>query len=154
MGRFVFTLQPVLAHRERIESERQVVFAAAAARLRDEEEIRAEFVARREAMRLRLRTRHHEMDADELRASYAHCDFLDRAILAQSVVVQEARGVVEAERARLIDATKDKKILETLKDHRREAFDVEAAALEQRETDDINARRFDRDHATRETAPT
>ena len=58
----------------------------------------------------------------------------------------------DTERAKLDrEVTKDKKILATLKERRRETFEAEAAAVEQRESDEINSRRFDRAPTTRET---
>lgn len=152
MPRFVFRLDPVLEHRERIENERHVVFAAAMNRLADAERVRDDLIVRRDSMRERLHSHHGEMDSDELRATYAHCDYLDRSIIEQEAVVKMARDVANAERARLLEATKGKKILETLKEHRREVHETEAAAREQAETDDINARRFDRVQFIRETA--
>jgi flagellar export protein FliJ len=44
----------------------------------------------------------------------------------------------------LIEAARDRKVLETLKDRRREAYQLEAAQAEQRELDDQNARLFER----------
>ena len=79
-----------------------------------------------------------------MRATYAHCEYLDREIVNQHAVVDRVRETAELERAKLIDLTKDKKVLETLKTRRSEAFEAEAAAIEQNQLDDINARIFDR----------
>lgn len=144
MPRFVFPLQPVLGHRERLESEQQVVFAAALQRVADAERIRDRFIKRRGELRERLHDHHAEMDIEELRLTYVHCEYLDRAILGQQSLVDAARREAEAERQKLVERTRDKKILETLKERRREAFAAEATAAEQREADDINARRFER----------
>ena len=151
MARFAFRLDPVLEHRKRLEDEQHIVMAAAMQRIHDAEWSRAEYVARRDEMRERIRSGHAAMDSDELRATYAHCEFLDRAIVMQDRVIGEARRLAEGERAILLDKTRDKKILETLKEHRRATFELEAAATEQRENDEINARRFDRAVAARET---
>jgi flagellar FliJ protein len=151
MARFTFRLEPVLAHRQRLEDEQQVQFAAALARVVEVERMRDDFIARRTAMRERIRIDHAAMEADELRATYAHCDYLDREIVKWEGVLVQARKLADDERAILLERTKDKKILETLKERRRETFDLEAASIEQRETDEINARRFDR-AVTRETS--
>jgi flagellar export protein FliJ len=147
MARFAFRLDPVLTFRERIENERQVVFAATLARRLEAENRRDELIAARAALRERIRLRHTEMDGDELRATYAHADFLDREIVRQTAVVAERAVETNAERERLVAASRDKKVLETLRRRRRDAYDLEAAATDQRETDDINARRYDRAHA-------
>lgn len=147
MARFAFRLDPVLTFRGRVENERQVVFAAALARQLQAESWRDDLIARRAALRERIRVRHAEMNGDELRATYAHADFLDREIVRQIEAVRVAEVETSAERARLVAATRDKKVLETLRLRRREAFDLEQAVIDQRQTDDTNARRYDRAHA-------
>lgn len=150
MPKFAFRLDPVLDHRQRLEDEQQLVLAAALAALLHAENQRDDYIARRAEMRIRLLERHSEMDSIELRATYAHCDFLDRSIVAQQLVVDECRAQADEERAVLIVKTKDKKILSTLKERRRETFEFEAAASDQRENDEINSRYFDRVTTTRE----
>ncbi len=144
MARFSFRLDPVLAHRRRLEEEQQLVFAAAMQRVYDAEWLRNDYAARRDAMRGRIQHEHATMSVDELRAAYAHCEYLDRAIATQDRVVSEARRLADGERSALLEKSKDTKILETLRERRRNAFDLEAASIEQREMDEINARRFDR----------
>lgn len=144
MAKFVFRLDPVLDYRQRLEDEQQIALAAAVSALRSAEAQRDDYIARRAEMRERLFTRHNEMDSIELRATYAHCDFLDRSIVAQQVVVEEKRAKTDQERAKLVVKTKEKKILAVLKERRRETFEAEAYAIEQRESDEINSRRFDR----------
>jgi len=102
-------------------------------------------------MRSRLLLHHSEMNSVELRATYAHCDYLDRSIVSQQRVIDQARVVADQERAKLVLKSKDKKVLATLKERRRETFEFELAALEQRESDDINSRIFDRATTLRET---
>lgn len=144
MARFVFRLESVLAYRRRIENQRQRDLAVALGRLREAEKRRDDLIAGRTALRARLRDHHREMDAFQLRAAYAHCDYLDREITSQEGKVAAAGTAAEAERLKLVAATKDKKVLEILKSRRREAFDTAAAAAEQSLLDDINARIYDR----------
>ena len=144
MARFTFSLDPVLAHRHRLEQEQQVALAAAMLKVRDAERYRDALISRRESMRGELSRRHAQMDLTELRATYTHCEFLDREITQQHQVVEVVRRAADVERDKLVALTKDKKVLETLKTRRREAFEAEAAAAEQNQLDDINARIFDR----------
>ena len=144
MPKFIFRLDPVLDYRQRLEDEQQVVLAAAVSAQRSAEVQLNDYVARRQEMRSRLLLHHNEMESVELRATYAHCDFLDRSIVAQQKVVAEAKAKADQERAKLVVKTKDKKVLSVLKDRRRETFDSEASATEQRENDEINSRYFDR----------
>jgi flagellar protein FliJ len=144
MPKFIFRLDPVLDYRQRLEDEQQVALAAAISALRSADALRDDYMNRRSEMRTRLLLHHSEMEGVELRATYAHCDFLDRSIVAQQKVVAEAKAKADVERAKLVVKTKDKKVLSVLKERRRETFDSEAAAVEQRENDEINSRYFDR----------
>jgi flagellar export protein FliJ len=67
-------------------------------------------------------------------------------------VIEDVARLAAVERAALQERTRDKKILETLKGRRRETFDLAAALAEQRENDEINARRFDRATLSGETS--
>lgn len=152
MARFVFQLDPVLDYRQRLEDEQQIALAAAVSAQRSAEAQRDDYIARRNAMRDRLVKYHRDMNSIELRATYAHCDFLDRAIVEAQRVVDKLRKKTDEERAKLIVKTKDKKIIATLKDRRREQFDADIAAYDQRESDEINSRSFDRTTTVRESS--
>src|SRR5580658_6060639 len=106
MPKFAFRLDPVLKYRQRLEDEQQIVFAAALSALRSAEAVRDDYIARRADMRSRLLLHHQEMDSVELRASYAHCDYLDRSIVSQQRVVDQAQVVADQERAKLVLKTK------------------------------------------------
>jgi flagellar FliJ protein len=144
MAKFAFRLDPVLDHRQRIEDEQHVRFAAALALQVAAEQLRDDYIARRAEMRERLLKSHAEMNNIELRATYAHCDYLDRSIVAQQLVVEQTKAKTEAERAKLVLKVQDKKVLEVLKQRRREAFEFEANVTEQRESDEINSRHYQR----------
>lgn len=141
---FRFRLDPVLAHRRRQEDERQREYSLAERALREAEHARAALIEAREAGRERLQRDHGSLDVDELRASYAHLAYLDRAIEAAHEQVTIAAQQADRARAALLVATKEKKVLEALKTRRRAAFDTEAALAAQRELDDQNARAFGR----------
>lgn len=152
MRHFRFALDPVLGHRERLETEQQVRMAGALALQRQAEAERDAFVARREAERTRLRTEHKLLGADDLRAAYAHLEFLDRRIVEAEGVIALRRVAADAERLKLVAAAKDVKVLETLKTRRRESFQFEMARLEQIDADDNNARAFERAHVAPEVS--
>jgi flagellar FliJ protein len=142
--KFAFRLDPVLGHRERIEKERAGDHARALRDLVAAEQLRDELGGRRTAARDLLTREHAQLDVDTLRATYVHLDYLDRAIVAAQQRVDACAAETERARLRLVDAAKDRKVLETLKQRRREAFDLEAALADQRELDDLNARLYDR----------
>lgn len=147
MKRFRFSLQPVLDHRERIEDEKQQVVAK---RKRALDEAEAELQRLNEEYRASasgLRLKHRGMTAEELRLYYAHLQFLDRCIVSQIDVVAERRVALDGARSDLLEASKDRKVVEKLKERRHEAHVAEAHRVEQNELDDGNARRFARSNA-------
>lgn len=141
MKKFIFTLQPVLDQRQRVEEEKQQIVAQRRRSLDEAEaelqRLNADFRAHSE----RLRDAHRDLTADELRLHYAHLSFLDRTIVAQIQIVAERRVALDRARADLLAASKERKVVEKLKDRRREAHVAEAARLEQNALDDSNARR-------------
>ena len=142
--RFKFSLQPVLEQRKRVEEEKQQVVA-----LRQRELDRSEAELKRLNDDFRsssdsLRSNHRALDGESLRLHYAHLQFLDRAITAQIRIVAERRVVLDRARTDLIEATKERKVVEKLKERRHEAFVAEELRIEQNELDDGNARRFGR----------
>ena len=144
--RFKFRLDPVLSHRERVEQERSAEHGRALADQLAAEQLRDRLLSNRDELRDRLVRQHAAFDAETLRATYTHLDYLDRAIVAAGTRVDACAAETERARTRLVEAAKDRKVLDTLKDRRREAFDLETALADQRELDDQNARLFDRAH--------
>ena len=144
MSRFRFKLQPVLDVRERIQDERQRELAL---KLRDLTQAQAVLAARkrdRETQRDALTRDHRSFGVDELRAAYAHLAYLDRSIEDQAVRVAACNDEVADAQAKLLSANTDRKVLETLRTRRHDAFRADAALVEQREVDDQNARRYGR----------
>ena len=139
--KFVFTLQPVLEHRKRIEDQKQQTHAV---RKRAHQEAKAELDRLNDEFRSHareLREQHGSFDAEDLRLRYAHLQFLDRCIDAQIKVVAERQAALERARVDLVAASKNRKVVDKLKERRRTAHAVEELRIEQIELDDGNARR-------------
>ena len=150
MKGFRFRLDPVLAHRERVERERAGEHARRLADQLAAEADRDDLIARRDRARRSLLEDHGSLDGDRLRFTYAHLEYLDRAIISAQQRVDACAVETGHAHAALVAAAKDRKVLETLKERRKEAFQYETALAEQRELDDLNARLFDRAHPLEE----
>ncbi|MBV8074046.1 MAG: flagellar export protein FliJ [Candidatus Eremiobacteraeota bacterium] len=144
MPRFVFRLAPVLRHRERIEEEKKLLLAAAQRKLFEAESERQRLRNRREELATELVAEHRKIDGETLRMTYAHLDFLAREITAADWRVAAATQAVDLARDYLVRATKDRKVLERLRERQLEAFNVEQLRLEQRDLDEANSRRHAR----------
>lgn len=146
MARFQFRLAPVLRYRERIEEEKKQLLAAAQRTLAEAEARRQSLRVRREALARELVSRHRKLDAETLRLTYAHLDFLAREITAADWEVSNCSKAVDAARDVLVRATKDRKILDRLRDRKKTAFEREEARLENHQLDDANSRYYARTH--------
>src|SRR5580698_7123084 len=110
--RFVFSLQSVLDHRQRIEDEKKQTVAL---RQRACEEARAELDRLNAEFRdhaTLVRTQHQGFDAETLRAHYGHLHFLDRVIDAQIRVLAERQAALDRARRDLMAAQKDRKVVD------------------------------------------
>ena len=145
--KFRFPLQPVLEHRTRIEEERQQEVAVALRAVNEAlsalRRLHDDFRTHSDA----LRSEHQRFTTEELRLHYAHLEYLNRAITAQEGAVAAAKAAHEQCRLRLVEASKEKKAIEKLKSRRHEAHIAAETVVEQREIDDMNARRFSRSSA-------
>ena len=144
MPRFTFRLAPVLLLRERIEEEKKMLLAVAQRELRDAEIERQRLRDRREALAKELVEEHRKLDAESLRMTYAHLDFLAREITAADWRVAASSQAVEASREVLMQASKGRKILDRLRSRRKQEFDLEQQRVEQRDLDEANSRRHAR----------
>lgn len=152
MRKFVFALEAVLGVRERAEEKRQQAMMTRQHELDAARSLLRWLDTEYRAHADVLRGRHRSLDASDLRLHYAHVEYLDRQITAQLRVVAERTAAFERARAELLAASKERKVVEKLKERRREAHAVEEMRLEQKDVDDGNARRYDRVRATSENA--
>ena len=144
MKRFAFALQPVLDHRKRIEDEKQLVVAVRKRAVDDAEREPARLNEEFREHSTMLREGHKKLETRELQCIYAHLQFLDRCIVAQIRIVAERRVALDRARTELLAASKEKKVVEKLKERRKDAHALEEQRFEQKELDDGNARRYRR----------
>jgi len=144
MARFRFRLQAVLDVRERAFDDRRRELAVKLREHEDAEAALAALHADRDAQRDTLTREHRSFDADALRTTYAHLAYLDRTIEDAAVRVAACAAEVEQAQQKLVAADTQRKVLDTLRTRRLEAFTADAALLEQRDSDDQNARRYGR----------
>lgn len=142
MRKFKFSLEPVLDHRERLEEEKQQVFAARQRELQEAEQELARLNGDFKRFSTALRDDHARLSTEELRWHYAHLEYLDRCITMQHAVISQRRTAVERARLELVEASKDRKVMEKLKGKKFEEHQALEASLEQKELDDANNRRF------------
>jgi flagellar FliJ protein len=141
MKKFKFNLEPVRDLRQRIEEEKQQILGERERELQAAENELAHLNSEFKRYSAALRHGHKSLTSDELRSHYAHLEYLDRCITMQHGVVLQRRTAVERARADLVEASKERKVIEKLKDKRLEEHRALEAVIEQKELDDANNRR-------------
>jgi len=142
--KFSFNLEPLLDYRKRLEELSKKDFAEAAAQLREEEE---------RLVGLRRTYREASEEVDELKTSgrthelglyAAYLARLKTTIAGQEKAIEEARGELERRRGELLEATKEKKVVEVMRERSFEAFRKRERRRDQKETDELATTRFKR----------
>lgn len=146
MKRFAFKLQTLLDHRKTIEDIRLMELA----RLRMGEQ---ELAARLEVLRAERDRAWQTLfdlvvrgsDVWKLERADEHCRAVGDEVRLQEITLIAARKRVRGKLQEVIEASRDRKLMEQLRDQRRREYEVEAARVEQRELDDMASIRYARD---------
>jgi flagellar protein FliJ len=141
---FEFRLQPLLDSRKRIEQEKQRDFAAIRRIVEDIAlELKRLADSRSRCMK-QLGESARSRSAADLRLFDAHLRSLDAAIGAERRRRSELEANWQRLREELILASRERRVIEKLKERRRRAFEAKEARREELELDEANARRYDR----------
>jgi flagellar FliJ protein len=143
--RFSFRLQSLLDYRRTVEEARLGEFA----RLQHEEQSElARLVGIRTAQRDAWETlaglRATGTDSWELARADEHCKTLGDDLGLQELNLAAARRKVEAKLVEVVEAARERKVLEQLRDKQKSEYELSAAMIEQKELDDMASVRFAR----------
>jgi flagellar protein FliJ len=134
---FNFRLERVRALRERFEDQaREELAASLSVRLKGEAMLRAASESYVEAQETRRRTAGVEVTGQDLLASHAYMERTSRLRQAAELELDRRDAEVDARRTALVAASRNRQVLERLKerrlaDHKREAERVEAGLLDE-----------------------
>ena len=138
MARFKFRLQSVLTVKEKIEDLKKNEFGKAMMALAEAQRIKAEMEAARDKAIDDFRREIHEgIDPIAFGRYNQFIDNVKLAIIRQEFVVEQCEAFVEQKRQELVEAMRDRKTLETLKDNDFEEFLIEEKKQEQKVVDEI-----------------
>ncbi|MGQ9487795.1 MAG: flagellar export protein FliJ [Armatimonadota bacterium] len=136
MRRFVFSLQKVLEYRQRLEEQAIRAFAEAQRHLEREQAVLAELISLREQC-LQRSSRAKRLAVEMLDVEQTYLFALEGRIEAQRQRVAEAEAVLEERRQALIEAQRERKALERLRDKHYEQWRQEVLRAEQQVLDDL-----------------
>ncbi len=143
--KYSFSLENVLNHRINVAQERERVFALAMQSLISERkklrDIKAEID--KEFRELSL-VETGSFSSDDFIGYRKYIEHLENLKFQQEEKITQAHAVVEAEREKLIEATKNKKVLERLKEKGMKRYLADINRLEQIELDEIAVLKYER----------
>ena len=140
MKKFKFKLKAVLREREIREDEKKRDFGIAMGKLQQEKDILIHYQQDKEdSFEVLTEQKQKEFpDIKTFRLYETYLMHLNKKINLQCTQIIKAAENVNAARQKLVEATRRKKILETLKDHQRQKYYLEAEKQELKEIDEYN----------------
>ena len=140
---FKFSLEPVLSLREKIEDNKKRELGEAT-QYREkvyEEKLHLEQI-KEDALNLTRKQSRQAVNVLEVRTLNQYNSYIVKAVQNKEQELEKATQVVEEKREALLEAVKDRKILDNLKAIHKENFEEEEKRAEQRILDDMVTYRF------------
>jgi len=141
MRKYRFHLQKVLDYRQSVEDALAAELAAIAADHQRALARLADIGRSREEFRRRMRQRLAAGDPDEIREAHEYLQQLDRQVIAQQKAVRRLALEQEEKIEQVIAASKDRKVLERLRDYKQSEHRREALRSEQKSLDEMTSLR-------------
>lgn len=142
MSKFVFNLEPLYDYRQRIEelsqkefSEVNLLLAAEEKRLSGMNELYANAALEMDDLKEKGAA------VSDIEMHHLYLEGLKRHIKAQEEALGQLRKLVEKKRAELIDASRNRKVIEIMKERSLNAHNLKENKLEQKEADDLTSAR-------------
>ncbi|HOD65411.1 MAG TPA: flagellar export protein FliJ [candidate division Zixibacteria bacterium] len=143
MKKFRFRLEALLKQREQIEKDRRRELAEAMRRTARQKQALDGLIERsRETLAHKRARQTGTLAVAELQLCARFLHRLKRETLGADEVLRALRKTEAKKREALLEAAKNRKIYDTLKDHRRSEFYHEAEQRERKETDEIGLNVF------------
>ena len=140
---FKFSLEPVLSLREKIEDNKKRELGEAT-QYREkvyEDKLQLEQI-KEDALNLTRKQSRESVNVLELRTLNQYNSYMVKAVQNKEYELNKAKQVVDEKREALLEAVKDRKILDNLKAIHKESFEEEEKRVEQRILDDMVTYRF------------
>lgn len=147
---FKFKLESVLEYKKKIEEEEQRELARLKEILRQEQE-RLEHLKMTKAEEMKElveKSSQGLLNVAEIQMYHSHLKRLDKEIASQEITVQRAAIDVEEQRQKLINASKEKKTYEKLKEKHKTAFELAIDEEERKFIDELATMRYDAGRAS------
>jgi len=138
MPRFQFRLQQFLGVKEQIEDQKELEYAKALRKVEEERQKLEDFKRRRDESVEELRKSVQKaISPFEIRRFNNNIERLKQQIKVQEERLAAAKAFAEQKRQELVQAMKERKAIETVKENAREEFLKEADIAERKQVDEL-----------------
>jgi len=144
MRKFHFSLQRLLDYKQTVEDALLVELAALRAEHTREKAVLAEMMRAKEAFGRRIRKTLVTGDAEQIQRAYAYLQDLGKQITSQDAKVRQIAMKTDEKMCEVIAASKERKALDRLREHKEDEHRQEAQRLAQVFLDDIASTRSGR----------
>ncbi len=142
MKRFAFALEKILEYRRQVELDRRRAFSKAVEIFRRREEQLRALAGELELYRTRMaQMGTGKISTRDLALHRTYLTHVESQIEQAVVWLQDAGKDLEARRQDLVASSKDRRVLETVKERKRADYEYEANRQETKELDEVGATR-------------
>lgn len=142
---FKFKLQSVLEYRLNIEEKIQGEFSGVRRYLEEQKSILKALVSERENLMNDLRNMQQvTMRADDIVTLVAYVETIRHKEKDQKNIIHQAKEQVETKRKEMVEAVKNRKVMENLRDKHAEEYKKNTNDLEQKSSDEMSVLKFGR----------
>lgn len=145
MAKFIFNMQGLLNIKEKLEEQAKTEYGKALAKLEQEKSILLNLKNKKQENILSFR----ESINKGVKPNYIdninkYISFIDKKIEEQTQNINKAKEIVEEKRLALLEAMKERKVLETLKEKEKENYFKEELKNEQKIIDEIVSYKYNK----------
>lgn len=138
MARFNFRLQQYLGIKEQLETQKELEYAKALRKVEEEKQLLREMISNRDAQIADFQQKVlNAIDTIEIKFLSDSIERLKQHIKMQEERVKAAEVFAEGKRLELVEAMRERKALEIVRDNAREAFLLEENLTEQKQVDEL-----------------
>lgn len=137
MAGFNFKLERVLNYKETLENEKKSKFAQAKQKLAKEESLLDDYYKHKNLIVKEKNSVSNKIKAGELVLYNSYIDTINKRIENQKIIVTRTKGELEKAKDEMINAVKEKKIFEKLKENKYEEYIYQLGKEEEKIIDSL-----------------
>lgn len=138
MSKFVFRLQSFLNIKEKLEEQKKTEYGKAVVKLEEAKLVLQNiFDTKKNTIICMQNSINTSINSNELQNFNTYLSFLDKEVVRQNEVIELEQKNVENARLQLVEAMKQRKMIETLKEKEKEEFFKEELKKEQKMIDEL-----------------